>query len=338
VELRNNLNYKIPPFTVHPSVHEDMYIATRRGLEAQRLFNLSLQKLEVKDLNLYNQYIALSSNQFRFELDWYKTFAAKPAYATRMLISDVLQPILEHNDTFFIGSADVASSTQIHFKKSIPFTSHTKDGQNINFGVREFAMTCINIGITAHGGCKCISGAFLSFSDYAKSAIRLAALSHVPIINVYTHDSLTVGEDGPTHQPVEQIPTLRLIPNHYVFRPCNLAECIVAVRFAMFSVDAPTTIIGSRTEFAQHDSDISNAKLGGYVIKQVDQHQLNIIATGSEVALAIQVSDILQAQNIKARVISMLSLELFNLQGLNYRQTILDNKPTVSIELASTAP
>jgi transketolase len=253
-------------------------------------------------------------------------------------MSDVLQPVLEHNDTFMAGAADLTASTLITFKKSIAFNQHNKDGQNIYYGVREFAMAAINNGITAHGGCKAITSTFLSFSDYNKNAIRLAAICHIPSINVYSHDSITVGEDGPTHQPIEQIPSLRLIPNHYLFRPANLIECELAISYAMKSVDKPTTIITSRGNVKQYPANLDDVKLGGYVIYPVAQHQMNIIATGSEVPIAIEVSELLKQKKIKARVISMPSIELFESQGTNYKESILDNKPTVSIEFASTAP
>jgi transketolase len=258
--------------------------------------------------------------------------------ATRSLFSDVLQQALEHNDTFMAGAADLTASTLITHKKSIAITNKSKDGQNIYYGVREFAMVCINNGITAHGGCKAITSTFLSFSDYCKNAIRLAAISHIPSINVFSHDTITVGEDGPTHQPIEQIPTLRLIPNHFVFRPANLTECIVAMDRAIHSSDSPTTIITSRGTFKQYPSEADDAKCGAYVIYPCTKHQLNIIATGSEVATAIEVAELLKAEKINARVISIPSVELFESQGANYKSTILDGKLTVSIEFASTAP
>jgi transketolase len=258
--------------------------------------------------------------------------------ASRSLFSDVLQPVLKHNDTFMVGAADVTSSTLITHKKSIAFNHRSKDGQNIYYGVREFAMAAINNGITAHGGCKAMTSTFLAFSDYNKNAIRLAAISRIPSINVYSHDSITVGEDGPTHQPIEQIPSLRLIPNHYLFRPANLTECELAMSYAMKSTDKPVTIITSRGNIKQYPSNLDDAKLGGYVIYPMNPHQINIIATGSEVPIAIEVSELLNAKKIKARVISMPSVELFKSQGTNYKESILDGKPTVSIEFAATAP
>jgi transketolase len=237
-----------------------------------------------------------------------------------------------------VGAADLTASTLITHKKSIAFDDKNKNGQNIYYGVREFAMAAINNGITIHGGCKAITSTFLSFSDYNKNAIRLAAINHIPAVNVFSHDSITVGEDGPTHQPIEQIPTLRLIPNHYVFRPANLTECQLAMSYAIKSVDKPITIITSRGNFKQFPSDMNEAKLGGYVIHPVNKHNLNIIATGSEVPTAIEVSELLKNNKIEARVISIPSIELFEAQGSNYKASILDNKPIVSIELASTAP
>jgi transketolase len=237
-----------------------------------------------------------------------------------------------------VGAADLTSSTLITDNKSIPFTLKTRDGQNVYYGVREFAMAAINNGITVHGGCKAITSTFLAFSDYNKAAIRLAAISQVPSINVYSHDTITVGEDGPTHQPIEQIWTLRLIPNHFVFRPANTSECIAAIQYAMESTVTPTTIITSRGTFKQHESLLEEAKTGGYVIQPTKNHHINIIATGSEVAVAINVAELLKAKGINARIISMPCIELFKTQGKNYRDEILDKKPTVSIEFGSTVP
>jgi transketolase len=254
-------------------------------------------------------------------------------------MSDILQPTLEQNDTFMSGAADLTASTLVINKKSISFNSQSKNGQNIYYGVREFAMAAINNGITIHGGCKAVTSTFLAFSDYNKNAIRLAAIDHIPAINIFSHDTITVGEDGPTHHPIEQIPTLRLIPNHFLFRPCNATECELALSHAMASTDHPTTIITSRGNVKQYNSSMEEARCGGYIIHPVEKHDMNIIATGSEVPLAIQISDLLlNEKKIKARVISMPSVELFESQGNNYKETVLDGKPTVSIEFSATAP
>jgi transketolase len=168
--------------------------------------------------------------------------------------------------------------------------------------------------------------------------LRLAAISNLPSINVYSHDSITVGEDGPTHQPIEQIPSLRLIPNHFLFRPTNKTECIVALEHAVKATNNPTTIITSRGNIAQYESPYELAIKGGYVFKDIANHHINIIATGSEIPLAIKVSEGLQAVNINARVISFNSVELFEAQDNEYKATVLDGCPTVSIEYAMTAP
>jgi transketolase len=258
--------------------------------------------------------------------------------ATRTIMSEVLQPFVQNNDTVMVGSADLISSTQVSNKNAIAFSYNTREGNNINYGVREFAMCCINNGITIHGGCRSIDSTFLAFSDYCKSAIRLAGISHIPAINIFSHDTITVGEDGPTHQPIEQIPSLRLIPNNYVFRPTNKTECIVALNHAINVLDGPTTIITSRGNFKQYDSLFEEAKYGGYVFKNIDNHDINIIATGSEIARAMEVSELLSQHDIKARIISMHCVKLFESQGQNYKDAILDGKPCVSIEFASTAP
>jgi len=252
----------------------------------------------------------------------------------------VLQPVAANNPTLMVGSADLSSSTKVVYKKSRPFTANNLDGQNINFGVREFAMTAIATGITAHDGCKGMSSTFLAFSDYAKAAVRVAAVSHIPSINVYSHDSITVGEDGPTHQPIEQIATLRCIPNTYTFRPFNKQETAVALYFGLTNTDKPTQILTSRGEFKQYESNYDLASKGAYVIYTPDEknYDFSIFATGSEVAIAISVAKKLATKNIKARVISVLSLDLFKEQSRLYMNKILDNKPKVSIEYGINAP
>jgi transketolase len=258
--------------------------------------------------------------------------------ATRNLVGDLLQQIAQNNASLMMGSADLFSSTLAVYKNGLPFDNTNYGGQNIYYGVREFAMCAINNGIVAHGGLKAIGSTFLSFSDYAKPAIRLAAISHIPTINIFSHDTLTVGEDGPTHQPIEQISSLRLIPNHELFRPCNKAESIVALEYAITSKNKPVTIITSRGVFNQYDSNIDDARKGGYIFRSENNHNINIITCGSEIDTAIKVSDLLKEKGIIAKVISMLNTNLFDQQDEQYKQSVIDYKPTVSIEFGSTAP
>lgn len=198
-------------------------------------------------------------------------------------------------------------------------------------------MSSIINGICLHGGLKAIGSTFLAFSDYLKSAIRLAAISKIPSINIFSHDSITVGEDGPTHQPIEQINSLRLIPNHYLFRPCNFIETLESFKFAFNSSQTPVTIITSRGDFLQVNNikniDISK---GAYIFQHNSKYMVTILATGSEVALAISVSKILSSKKVFSRIISVPCLELFNEQPQDFKNKILGKKLVVSIEYGST--
>jgi transketolase len=252
-------------------------------------------------------------------------------------VGDLLQQIAQNNSTLMFTSADLFSSTLAIYKNGLPFDDINRNGQNIYYGVREFAMCAINNGIVAHGGLKTIGSTFLSFSDYAKGAIRLAAISHIPTINIFSHDTIMVGEDGPTHQPIEQIASLRLIPNHYLFRPCNTVESVIALEYAINSKDKPITIITSRTNFNQHNSNIEDARKGGYIFKDCESHNINIVTCGSEIDVSLQVSELLKEKNINARIVSIPSTNIFDLQDDAYKSKILDNKPTISIEYGTTS-
>ncbi|MEG1150717.1 MAG: transketolase, partial [Malacoplasma sp.] len=192
--------------------------------------------------------------------------------------------------------------------------------------------------ITIHSGLKAMTSTFLSFADYNKAAIRLAAISKNPMISVYSHDSISVGEDGPTHQPIEQIWSLRLIPNHVLFRPCNFNETLEAFKYALASTDHPVTIITSRLEFDQINSKNKGNK-GGYVLQSNKSYDITLVATGSEIAVANRVSAILEKDyKVKSNIVSMPSVELFMKQSMVYRNHILGNKPIISIEFGSTYP
>ena len=213
-------------------------------------------------------------------------------------------------------------------------------GRNLHFGVREHAMGAIANGIAAHGGCIPYTATFLVFSDYMRPPMRLAALSKLHVVHVFTHDSIALGEDGPTHQPVEQLANLRAVPNLIVIRPCDANETAAAWRIAVETRDAPVTLVFTRqavptldrTRFAAAD----NLRLGGYVLDdEGTSPALILIASGSEVHLIVEAAQRLRAQEIAVRCVSMPSWELFDAQPREYRDDVLP--PTVRARLAVEA-
>jgi transketolase len=193
--------------------------------------------------------------------------------------------------------------------------------------VREFSMTAICNGMALHGGLLPYSGTFLTFSDYARNALRMAALMKIQNVLVYTHDSIGLGEDGPTHQPVEHTASLRLMPNMSVWRPCDAVETAIAWRYAIERRDGPTSLVLTRQGVPhqqRNDQQIADAARGGYVLRDADGiPHIQLIATGSEVALAVSAADELEKDGIKARVISMPSTDVFAAQDAAYRDAVL---------------
>ena len=340
-KMKNKWGYTNKRFEVPESVNEDFTnVILKRADKLLNNFYKELRVLEFKDTKLYNQYIKMVNNEIEFDLEWFKDIKFKEFNSTREIVGELVNVLVKNIPTLIVGSADVSSSTKIGTNSMNTFSFLNYSGQRINYGVREFAMASIVNGMTAHGSIKAIGSTFLSFSDYNKAAIRLAAIGQIPSINVYSHDSITVGEDGPTHQPVEQIASLRLIPNHYLFRPCNLYESLYALKFALHSKTAPVTIVTSRGAFKQYQTKgFEDVTKGAYVISNEPNksYHLTLIATGSEVETAIEVQDLLAKKQIFARVVSAPCLELFDKQDKNYINKTLGNKPIVSIEYGVTA-
>jgi transketolase len=193
-------------------------------------------------------------------------------------------------------------------------------------------------GIAVHGGFLPYGGTFLVFSDYCKNAIRLSAMMKQQVIYVFTHDSIGLGEDGPTHQPIEHLASLRSIPNLFVIRPCDAIETFEAWEFAIKNVNSPTALILSRQNLPLIRNDFKENKInkGAYFLRQVNGGKFSIISTGSEVSLALEVHNFFMSKKIKSNVISMPSMELFNNQSSSYKENILGNKPKVIIEAASS--
>ena len=225
------------------------------------------------------------------------------------------------------GSADLTGSNLTKHDGSTPISGDDAKGNYVWFGVREFGMTAICNGLGLHGGFIPYSGTFLTFSDYSRNALRMAALMKVQNILVYTHDSIGLGEDGPTHQPVEHTASLRLMPNMSVWRPCDAVETAIAWRFALENQTGPTSLVLTRQGVPHQQRDaaqIGAAARGGYVLKDTDgTPSIILIATGSEVELAMNAADALAADGIKARVVSMPSTDVFDAQDEDYRESVL---------------
>ncbi len=261
--------------------------------------------------------------------------------ATRAASGKVLNDIYQQYPILVGGSGDLGTSNKTTINNKFFMSKHRYQGPNIYFGIREFSMAAIANGITLHGGLRGYTGTFLVFSDYMRSAIRQAAIMNTPTIFVFTHDSLYVGQDGPTHQPIEQLMSLRAMPNITVFRPADNNEVKTAWQLALKSTTTPTAIILNRQPVPQlAGSDSIKAEKGAYIISEAANNNPTgiIIATGSEVSLAIAAQTILADQGVYVRVISMPSWELFSEQTLEYQTKILpvNIKNRMSIELGAT--
>ena len=225
------------------------------------------------------------------------------------------------------GSADLAPSNKTYMKDKGDFSAEDRSGQNLHFGVREHAMAAITNGMYAHGGLKVFCSTFFVFSDYMKGAMRLSALMKLPIPYVLTHDSIGVGEDGPTHQPIEQLAALRSMPNMAVFRPADSKETAAAWYYAVTNGETPTSLVLTRQKLPLYEGCPKRALKGGYIIKESKKETPDVIlmASGSEVELIYKAADELEVKGIDARVVSIPCFELFDAQDEDYKESVLPN-------------
>ena len=260
--------------------------------------------------------------------------------ATRNTSLEVIQEVAKQNPTFLSGTADLASSTKTKIKDEDDFSVENYNGRNLVFGIREFAMVAIMNGMTLHKGVKVSAGGFLVFSDYFKAAVRMACLMKLPIILPLSHDSIAVGEDGPTHQPIEQFAMLRSIPNMHVIRPGDAVEMAAAWKLAMESTENPTALILTRQNVeTMENSSVEGVSKGAYVIGKEENHlDAIIIASGSEVNLAMKAKKVLLEKGIDVRVVSMPCQEFFDQQDEQYKEAVLPNamRKRLSVEMASS--
>jgi transketolase len=264
----------------------------------------------------------------------------KETIATRKASQNAIQALAPVLPEFLGGSADLTGSNLTNWKESVNLRSG-KPGNHINYGVREFGMSAIMNGIALHGGFIPFGATFLTFSDYSRNALRMASLMKLRSIFVFTHDSIGLGEDGPTHQSVEHVSSLRLIPGLDNWRPCDTVESQVAWGAAVQRKDGPSTLIFSRQNlpFMERDNtQIANIAKGGYVLKDAADAKLILIATGSEIELAMNAAKALESEGVAVRVVSMPSTDVFDRQDAAYKASVLTRgTPRVAIEAGVTA-
>ena len=279
--------------------------------------------------------------------DWDKnlpTFNKDESLATRQASGQTLNTLADKIPAIIGGSADLMDSTNVRIKTSVDSLPDAPHGRNIHFGVREHAMGAIVYGMAAYGGVIPFGSTFLIFSDYMRGSVRLASIMGMQAIFVYTHDSIGVGEDGPTHQPIEHVANLRAVPNLTVIRPGDANETVVAWKTALQITSGPTALILTRQKLPVLDiestniSSPENLQKGAYVLMDSENPDIIIIATGSELHLAIESHTELKNQGINSRVVSMPSWELFEKQSLDYKEQVLPSsiKKRISVEAAST--
>lgn len=341
---RKNLGWKAEAFFIPQDIYE-AFEAREKGEKAQSKWEETFQSYQEKYPELAQEFKRRMAGDFPVDFDEkskqviHEIAEKQEDMATRKASKQVLNGFGPLLPELLGGSADLTGSNQTFWSHSKEISKITWDGNYIHYGVREFGMVAIMNGVALHGGFIPYGGTFLVFSDYARSAIRMAALMGIRSLFVLTHDSIGVGEDGPTHQPIEQAASLRIIPNLNVWRPCDTVETAVAWKCALETQNAPSAILLSRQELKyQHRSNetLENISKGGYTIFEPENPlDALIIATGSEVDLAIQAAQNLQKDGYRVRVVSMPSIEVFETQSLDYKNKVIS--PEISARVVIEA-
>ncbi len=313
-------------FLVPDDVVEFFRQAMDRGREEHRLWNERAENAGDRAIEL-----AQFQEPVQIKLDGPEFDRAKPI-ATRAASGQLFEEIGEKVPNLLGGAADLVESTKTEFKESTRFTRRDRTGRNLAFGIREHAMGTITNGLTAHGGLRAYSATFFVFSDYQRPAVRLSALMEIPSIWVYTHESVFLGEDGPTHQPIEHLASLRAMPGIWVVRPADASETVEAWELALNRTDGPTVLLFTRQNLPVLERERGGVERGGYVLREGED--LVLVATGSEVSLALEAAELIDRS---VRVVSLPCWELFFEQDDDYRESVLGNDlPRVSIEAGAT--
>ena len=344
VKTREALGWEYAPFELPQSIY-DFWDHKSEGTSINESWNAGMQAYKSSNPEKYEELNRRIASKMPVDFDEkFSDFlnqcdSENTPMATRKASQVCLDFFVKELPELVGGSADLTPSNNTFTKSSSTFSNENPSGNHINYGVREFGMSAIMNGMVLHGGIKPYGATFLVFTDYARNAVRLSALMGLPNIFVYTHDSIALGEDGPTHQPVEHLVTLRSTPNLYNWRPADLVETSIAWKNAVISETSPTCLVLSR----QNTSAISRTKEqidaienGGYLIKEEDDATLSLIASGSELQLVLDASDVLLNQHgIKTNVISMPCLDVFLEQGDDYQSKVIKpDLPALVVELS----
>ena len=313
----------------------------KRGEKANQVWEETLKTYQEKYPQDYEELMAGINRELPENfIDRVKKYdSSMKDIATRASGGEIIQDLAKITRNFWGGSADLFSSNKTNIKDSDAFRDESPCGRNIWYGVREFAMAAIGNGIMAHGGSFHHVSTFFVFADYLKAAVRLSALSGHPLTYVMTHDSIAVGEDGPTHEPIEQLAMLRAIPNTIVLRPADSNETRLAWKVALESKTSPVVIALTRQNVPnlKETENITGIEKGAYVIKDRENPDLILIATGSEVSLALETAKALEEEGKKIKVVSMPSMELFRAQDEEYKDQVINKEvKKVSIEMGTS--
>jgi transketolase len=339
--LKENLGWEsMEPFFVPEAVYENFrQIAEKKALE-----EASWDKMFADYCNAYPEMKTLWDKYYHANAD--EVFASEEywahedkAEATRSVSGKIINKLKDAMPGLVGGAADLAPSTKTYMADKGDYSKTTPSGRNMHFGVRELAMTGIGNGLMLHGGLRAFVSTFFVFSDYTKPMARLSSIMGVPLTFVFTHDSIGVGEDGPTHEPVEQLAMFRSMPNFTVFRPCDYTETAAAWQYAVQSEHTPTALVLSRQNLPQIAGSSKAALKGGYIIADSAKAVPDaiIMASGSEVSLAVEARQALLQEGIDVRVVSMPSMEVFDAQSEEYREQVLPKavRKRVAVEALS---
>ena len=344
LETRQALGWNYKPFEVPESVY-DFWNATKRGTEINNDWNKQIEAYKKDHPEKCDELLRRISGNMPDNFDQiYTAFLDQcnidnSSMATRKASQVCLDFFVKELPELLGGSADLTPSNNTFSKFSSTFSNENPSGNHINYGVREFGMSAIMNGMVLHGGIKPYGATFLVFTDYARNAVRLSALMGLPNIFVYTHDSIALGEDGPTHQPVEHLVTLRSTPNLNSWRPADLVETAVAWKNAVTSENTPTCLIFSRqntSPILRNDSQIKAIENGGYLLNDHDNANITLIASGSELQLAIDAASSLEKEHgIISNIVSMPCLDKFLQQNKEYQSSVIkEDLPALVIELS----